>query len=56
MATTHYLEALDLEKEIIKVHTIFCGNNPIPTGWWAVCHAQSTFNPPGLSARSIWSG
>ena len=30
MATTHYLEALDLQKEIVKVHTIFGGKNPHP--------------------------
>jgi hydrogenase large subunit len=30
MATTHFLEALDLQKEIVKVHTIFDGKNPQP--------------------------
>lgn len=30
MATAHYLEALDLQKEIVKVHTIFGGKNPHP--------------------------
>lgn len=30
MATTHYLEALDFQKEIVKVHTIFGGKNPHP--------------------------
>ncbi len=30
MATTHYLEALDLQKEIVKIHTIFGGKNPHP--------------------------
>ncbi|WP_298495103.1 nickel-dependent hydrogenase large subunit [uncultured Maritimibacter sp.] len=34
MATTHYLEALDLQKEIVKVHTIFGGKNPHPN--WLV--------------------
>ncbi|MCU0910067.1 MAG: nickel-dependent hydrogenase large subunit [Rhodobacteraceae bacterium] len=34
MATTHYLEALDLQKEIVKIHTIFGGKNPHPN--WLV--------------------
>ena len=34
MAVTHYLEALDFQKEIVKVHTIFGGRNPHPN--WLV--------------------
>ncbi|WP_413205875.1 nickel-dependent hydrogenase large subunit [Rhodospirillum sp. A1_3_36] len=34
MAVTHYLEALDLQKEVVKVHTIFGGKNPHPN--WLV--------------------
>ena len=34
MATTHYLEALDFQKEIVKIHTIFGGRNPHPN--WVV--------------------
>ncbi|MGQ9369497.1 nickel-dependent hydrogenase large subunit [Azospirillum sp. ST 5-10] len=30
MAVTHYLEALDFQKEIVKVHTILGGKNPHP--------------------------
>ncbi len=30
MAVAHYLEALDWQKEIVKVHTIFGGKNPHP--------------------------
>ncbi len=30
MATTHYLEALDIQKEIVKIHAIFGGKNPHP--------------------------
>jgi hydrogenase large subunit len=30
LGTTHYLEALDWQKEIIRVHTIFGGKNPHP--------------------------
>ena len=34
MAVMHYLEALDFQKEIVKVHTIFGGKNPHPN--WLV--------------------
>ncbi|MBQ5546506.1 MAG: nickel-dependent hydrogenase large subunit, partial [Acetobacter sp.] len=30
MAVTHYVEALDFQREIVKVHTIFGGKNPHP--------------------------
>lgn len=30
MAVTHYLEALDLQKEWVKIHAIFGGKNPHP--------------------------
>ena len=30
MAVTHYLEALDFQREIIKIHTILGGKNPHP--------------------------
>jgi len=30
MAVAHYLEALDLQKEFVKVHTVFGGKNPHP--------------------------
>jgi len=30
MAVAHYLEALELQKEIVKVHTVFGGKNPHP--------------------------
>jgi hydrogenase large subunit len=34
MAVAHYLEALDFQKEIVKLHTIFGGKNPHPN--WLV--------------------
>ena len=34
MAVTHYLEALEFQKEIVKIHTIFGGRNPHPN--WVV--------------------
>ncbi|WP_415881466.1 nickel-dependent hydrogenase large subunit [Neptuniibacter sp. QD72_48] len=30
MAVAHYLEALDFQKEVVKIHTIFGGKNPHP--------------------------
>ncbi|MBP2228488.1 hydrogenase large subunit [Azospirillum agricola] len=30
MAVTHYLEALDLQKDIVKIHAVFGGKNPHP--------------------------
>ena len=30
MAVAHYLEALDIQKEFVKVHTVFGGKNPHP--------------------------
>lgn len=34
MAVAHYLEALDFQKEIVKIHTIYGGKNPHPN--WLV--------------------
>ncbi|MEJ5269243.1 MAG: nickel-dependent hydrogenase large subunit, partial [Hydrogenophilus sp.] len=34
LAVAHYLEALDFQKEIVKIHTIFGGKNPHPN--WLV--------------------
>ena len=34
MAAAHYLEALDFQKEIVKIQTIFGGKNPHPN--WLV--------------------
>jgi hydrogenase large subunit len=34
MAVAHYLEALDFQREIVKVHTVFGGRNPHPN--WLV--------------------
>ncbi|MGA2710319.1 MAG: nickel-dependent hydrogenase large subunit [Steroidobacteraceae bacterium] len=34
MAVTHYLEALDFQKDIVRIHTIFGGKNPHPN--WLV--------------------
>ncbi len=34
MATAHYLEALDFQREVVKIHTVFGGKNPHPN--WLV--------------------
>lgn len=42
MATAHYLEALDFQKDIVKIHTIFGGKNPHPN--WLVGGVPSPIN------------
>jgi hydrogenase large subunit len=42
MAVTHYLEALDFQREIVKVHTIFGGRNPHPN--WLVGGMPCSFS------------
>lgn len=48
MAVTHYLEALDFQKEIVKVHTIFGGKNPHPN--WLVGGMPCAINLDGVGA------
>ena len=48
MATTHYLEALDLQKEIVKIHTIFGGKNPHPN--WLVGGVPCPINMDGVGS------
>ena len=45
MATAHYLEALDFQKEIVKIHTIFGGKNPHPN--WLVGGVPCPINIDG---------
>ncbi len=56
MAVAHYLEALDFQKEIVKIHTIFGGKNPHPN--WLVGGVPVLSMSMGgrASARSTWSG
>jgi len=42
MAVGHYLQALDFQKEIVKIHTIFGGKNPHPN--WLVGGVPSPIN------------
>ncbi|HOI51565.1 MAG TPA: nickel-dependent hydrogenase large subunit [Azonexus sp.] len=48
MAVAHYLEALDFQKEIVKVHTIFGGKNPHPN--WLVGGVPCAINLEGTGA------
>jgi hydrogenase large subunit len=48
LATTHYLEALDFQKEIVKIQTIFGGKNPHPN--WLVGGVPSPINIDGAGA------
>ncbi len=48
MAVAHYLEALDFQKEIVKVHTIFGGKNPHPN--WLVGGVPCAINLEGSGA------
>ncbi len=48
MATAHYLEALDFQKEIVKIHTIYGGKNPHPN--WLVGGVPSAINVDGTGA------
>ncbi len=54
IATAHYLEALEWQKEIVKVHTIFGGKNPHPNylvGGMAC--AINIEDPGGLNAERL---
>jgi hydrogenase large subunit len=48
MAVAHYLEALDFQKEIVKIHTIFGGKNPHPN--WLVGGVPCPINVDGIGA------
>jgi len=48
MAVAHYLEALDFQKEIVKIHTVFGGKNPHPN--WLVGGVPCPINLDGAGA------
>jgi len=48
MAVAHYLEALDFQKEIVKIHTIYGGKNPHPN--WLVGGVPAAINVDGAGA------
>ncbi|WP_363345725.1 nickel-dependent hydrogenase large subunit [Methylocystis echinoides] len=48
MAVAHYLEALDFQKDIVKIHTVYGGKNPHPN--WLVGGAPCAINVDGAGA------
>jgi hydrogenase large subunit len=48
MAVAHYLEALDFQKEIVKIQTIFGGKNPHPN--WLVGGVPASINVENTGA------
>jgi len=48
MAVAHYLEALDFQKEVVKIHTIYGGKNPHPN--WLVGGVPCPINVHGEGA------
>ncbi|WP_347989187.1 nickel-dependent hydrogenase large subunit [Methylomonas sp. AM2-LC] len=50
MAVTHYLEALDFQKDIMKIRTIFGGKDPHPN--WLVGGVPCAINIDGVGANA----
>jgi hydrogenase large subunit len=48
MAVAHYLEALEFQREIVKIHTVLGGKNPHPH--WVVGGVPSAINVHGTGA------
>jgi hydrogenase large subunit len=48
MVVAHYLEALDFQKDIVKIHTIYGGKNPHPN--WLVGGVPCAINVDGVGA------
>jgi hydrogenase large subunit len=48
MAVAHYLEALDFQKEIVKIHAVFGGKNPHPN--WLVGGVPCAINMDGVGS------
>ncbi|WP_407050726.1 nickel-dependent hydrogenase large subunit [Methyloraptor flagellatus] len=48
MAVAHYLEALDFQKDMVKIHTIYGGKNPHPN--WLVGGVPCAINIDGTGA------
>lgn len=56
MAVAHYLEALAWQRDVVKLHTIFGGKNPILCSSWGAFPARSASIPNtggGATARCI---
>lgn len=55
MGFAHYLEALDFQREIVKIHAVFGGKTRIQTGLSEGCLAPLTLTKAAQSGRSIWN-
>jgi hydrogenase large subunit len=51
LAVTHYLEALEWQREIVKMHTIFGGKNPHPN--YLVGGVPCSINPDEAGAINM---
>jgi len=51
LAVTHYLEALEWQREIVKIHTIFGGKNPHPN--YLVGGVPCSINPDEVGAINM---
>jgi len=51
IAVAHYLEALDFQKEIIKIHTVFGGKNPHPN--YTIGGVATAIDPDGANVINI---
>ncbi|NQU26806.1 MAG: nickel-dependent hydrogenase large subunit [Candidatus Marinimicrobia bacterium] len=51
LAVAHYLEALDFQKEIIKIHTVFGGKNPHPN--YTIGGVATAIDPDGSNVINI---
>jgi len=51
LAVTHYLEALEWQREIVKIHTIFGGKNPHPN--YLVGGVPCSINPDEVNALNM---
>jgi len=51
LAVTHYLEALEWQREIVKIHTIFGGKNPHPN--YLVGGVPCSINPDEVNAINM---
>ncbi len=51
MLVAHYLEALDFQKDIVRIHAIFGGKNPHPN--WLVGGVPTAFNLDGVGGDNV---
>lgn len=51
LAVAHYLEALDFQKEIVKIHTVFGGKNPHPN--YTIGGVATAIDPDGDNVINI---